>query len=109
MLAPHPFLDLGDLVQNSGLDRRQRRCLAGRTGEGPCYADLVDALDQSNRKLRAQRSHSPTPGLTGCGIPKAIRLKVVPRIIEKSLRTLIVEIETSWSRQREQWCNSSIE
>ncbi len=62
----------------------------GRVGE----PTLVGALDESDRELRPERGHSPAPCLTGCGIPKAERLEIVPWVVQKSLRALIVDIET---------------
>ncbi|HEX6825620.1 MAG TPA: hypothetical protein VF077_04820, partial [Nitrospiraceae bacterium] len=70
---------------------------------------LVGALDKSNRKLRPKRGDSPAPRLPGRRIAKAVRLEIVPGVIQKSLRALIVYIETPKARPSEQWRDPSIE
>jgi hypothetical protein len=94
MLADFFSILLWDIVENSGLERWQRRGLAGRTGKDERRTGLVGALDESNRKLRPERGYSPAPRLTGRGIPKAVRLEIVPGVVQISLRALIVDIQT---------------
>ena len=85
---------LGNVVENSGLNRWQRRGLAWRAGQDERRTGLVGALDESDRKLRPERGYSPAPRLSGRGIPKAVRLEIIPGVVQISLRALIVEIET---------------
>ena len=42
--------------------------------------------------MGAERGHSAAPCLTGRRIPKAKRFEIIPRVVQKSLRALIVEI-----------------
>jgi len=100
---------LWDLVENSGLNRWQRRGLAWRAWKDERRTGLVGALDESDRELRPERHDSTGPSLDGGGIPKAKRLEIVPGVVQKSLRALIVEIETPWAGQLEQWRDPSIE
>ncbi|MEO6111715.1 MAG: hypothetical protein ABIQ24_07790 [Nitrospiraceae bacterium] len=109
MLADFFSILLWDLVENSGLNRWQRRGLAWRAWKDERRTGLVGALDESDRELRPERHDSTGPSLDGGGIPKAKRLEIVPGVVQKSLRALIVEIETPWAGQLEQWRDPSIE
>jgi hypothetical protein len=100
MLADFFSILSGDIVENSGLNQWQRRGLAWRAGKDERRTGLVGALDESDRELRPERGHSPAPRLSGRGIPKTKRLKIIPRVVQKPLRALIVDIETPWARQR---------
>lgn len=71
--------------------------MAGRTGKDEGCTDLVGTLDKSDREPRPERHDSTGPSLAGRGIPKAKRLEIVPGVVQKSLRALIVEIEAPYA------------
>lgn len=97
MLAVYFSIVSRNVVENRGLNRWQWRGLARRPGKNGRGASLIRALDQPNRKLRPERGHGPTPCLPCCGIPKAERLEIVSWVVQKSLRALIIEIETAYA------------
>ena len=99
----------GDVVENGRLNRRYRRRLAWGAWKNERRTNLVGALDKSNRELRPKRSHSPAPCLAGRGIPKAERLEIISWVVEKSLCSLIVDIETPLAWRPEQWRNPTVE
>src|SRR6185436_11391349 len=64
----------------------------------------------SVRSIVAARAwYSPAPGLTGRGVPETERFEIIPGGVQKTLRTLIVDIEIPWTGQREQRRDSTIE
>lgn len=89
---------LWEFVEDRGLYIHQRRRLSRRGGQNQRRADLVRALDESDGQLRAQRHHCATPGLTGGRIEETMRLKIVSKIVEKPLRTLVVQIQIPGTR-----------
>lgn len=89
---------LWEFVEDRGLHIHQRRRLSRRGGQNQRRADLVRALDESDGQLRAQRHHCATPGLTGGRIAETMRLKIVSKIVEKPLRTLVVQIQIPGAR-----------
>ena len=93
---------LGDIIEDGGLDGRQRSDITRHGRKYQRRAYLVGPLYEPDGELRAQRHHRATPGLAGRGIAEVIRLKIVSEIIDVPLRPLVVDIQISWSYEAEQ-------
>ena len=75
--------------------------MAGRTGKDERRTNLIGPLNESDRKLWTERIDGPAPGLTGRGVPETERFEIITGGVQKTLRTLIVDIEIPWTGQRE--------
>ena len=86
---------LGDIIEDGGLDGRQRSDITRHGRKYQRRAYLVGPLYEPDGELRAQRHHRATPGLSGRGIVKVIRLEIVAEIVDEALRPLVVYIQIS--------------
>ena len=93
---------LGDIIEDGGLDGRQRSDITRHGRKYQRRAYLVGPLYEPDGELRAQRHHRATPGLSGRGIVKVIRLEIVAEIVDEALRPLVVYIQISRPYETEQ-------
>src|SRR6185437_2071730 len=84
---------LGHLVEETRLNLGWRSRLWWWPGKDGSGSHLIRALDKPNGQLWAEGHDGASPSLTSRRIAKAIGFKVLPRCIEKPLRSLVVDVQ----------------
>ncbi len=99
---------LGNILEQTGLNRRQRCGLTRHWRKHHGRTRLIGALNESHRQLRPQRHDGAAPCLTGRGIPEIVRFEVIAEIVDESLRPLVINVEIPWTHETKERCHTSI-
>ncbi len=93
---------LRDIFKQARLDGRHGSSFTRHGWKDDGGADLIGALNEAYRQLRAKRHDGPAPGLAGGGIPEIVRLKVITKIVNEALCPLGIDIQIAGPRKTEQ-------
>lgn len=98
---------LGNVVEKVGLNARERAHVTGSRRKHQRRANLIGALNEPDRQLWTERHHGPAPRLTRCRIGEIIRLEIVPKIVDVTLRPLIVHVQIAGTDKTKEWRDTS--
>ena len=83
------------LVEDTRLNLGQRRGLARWSGKDGCVPDLIRSLNKPDGQLRTEGHYGSAPSLTCRRIAKVKGFKVLSRCKDKTLRSLIIDVQTA--------------